>query len=138
MQSKSKWWKNFWKSQLLLLIALLVILACLLWPLSANLQKRSQLDKEVAQLKAELTRNEAQNSDFKKMIAYLESDQFVEEQAKLNLNLKKDGEKVVSIKELPLVESQQDLAETVMTEPAPVFSPRVRLNLWLDYFFGQS
>ena len=122
----------------MLLIALLVILACLLWPLSANLQKRSQLDKEVAQLKADLTRNEAQNSDFKKMIAYLESDQFVEEQAKLNLNLKKDGEKVVSIKELPVVESQQDLAETVMTEPAPVFSPRVRLNLWLDYFFGQS
>jgi cell division protein FtsB len=136
MQSKNKGWKNFWKSQLLLLLALLVLLVCLLWPLSANLQKRSQLDKEIAQLKAELARNEAQNNDFKKIIDYLESDQFVEEQAKLNLHLKKEGEKVVAIKDLPAQVAVEVVPQQSLIEPEPAFSARVRWRRWLDYFFG--
>ena len=69
-------------------VFLIVVLVFLSWPLAANLNKRSRLDREIEQLKAELARNQAQNNDFKKMIEYLDSDQFALEQAKLNLNLK--------------------------------------------------
>lgn len=140
MRRQSTWLKNFLKSQLLLSVFLIVVLVFLSWPLASNLNKRSRLDREIEQLKAELARNQAQNNDFKKMIEYLDSDQFALEQAKLNLNLKKDGEKVVSIKDLDVPQESQQLTDVapVETELKAPFSVRSRTKLWLDYFFGQS
>lgn len=140
MRRQSTWLKNFLKSQLLLSVFLIVVLIFLSWPLAANLNKRSRLDREIEQLKVELARNQAQNNDFKKMIEYLDSDQFALEQAKLNLNLKKDGEKVVSIKDLDVPQESGQVMEVapVETELKAPFSVRSRTKLWLDYFFGQS
>ncbi len=131
---------NFFKSQLLLCIGLLVILGLLIVPMVNNLKKRSALDKEIQQLKTEVTRGEAQTGDFKKMIEYLDSTQFVEEQARLNLNLKKQGENVVSIKDMgvaPTVQQVQDEQQKA-NEPEPPFSVKVQINHWLDYFFGKA
>ena len=116
MRRQSIWLKNFLKSQLLLSVFLIVVLVFLSWPLAANLNKRSRLDREIEQLKAELARNQAQNNDFKKMIEYLDSDQFALEQAKLNLNLKKDGEKVVSIKDLDVPQESGQVMDVAPVE----------------------
>jgi len=131
---------NFFKSQLLVFLLLSGLLIVLVWPLVINLNKRSQLDREIEQLKTEVAKAESKNNDFKKMIEYLESNQFAEEQARLNLNLKKAGEKVAVIK---------DDSTSVSAEPATVeqteslgteapYSYKIRVRQWLDYFFGQG
>jgi len=127
---KSQWFKNFFKSQLLLFAGLIIVLGFLIWPLANNLNKRSQLDKEIEQLKAEVTRGESQNNEFKKIIEYLDSNQFVEEQARLNLNLKKEGEKVASIKDLGSTQTVElnNESQQQVNEPKPAFSVRARVN----------
>ena len=139
-KQKSTWLKNFFKSQLLLCIFLLIILGLLIVPMISNLKKRSALDKEIQQLKTEVTRGENQTGEFKKMIEYLSSTQFVEEQARLNMNLKKQGENVVSIKDMGIAKTteQAQAEQQKVNEPEPPFSVKVQINHWLDYFFGQS
>jgi len=77
----------------------LVIIILISFPLSKNISKKYKIDQEIKELEKEINDLEYRNNDFKKLISYLESDQFVEEQAKLNLGLKKQGEEAIIVKE---------------------------------------
>ena len=67
-------------------------------PLAKNVSKQYKINSEIKELEKEITELNGNNDKLKKMIKYLESDQFVDEQARLNLNYKKEGEEVVVIK----------------------------------------
>jgi len=67
-------------------------------PIVRNAQKQKRINDEIKELEKEVTKLDGNNADLKKMINYLNSDQFVLEQARLNLNYKKDKEEVVVIK----------------------------------------
>lgn len=135
-----QWLRYFMKSQLLLFLALVVLVVVSIWPLTKNYRQKMLIDREIATLKAEIAKAQSQNSDFKKIITYLESDQFAEEQARLNLNLKKPGENVVSLKDAEVTElSDQDKSKTeAVVELKAPFSVRISVNRWLDYFFGEE
>lgn len=49
-------------------------------------------------MRVEIERLEGGNSELKKLLSYLNSDQFAEAQARLNFGLKKPGEEVVVVK----------------------------------------
>lgn len=74
------------------------ILVYITIPIVRNAQKQKKINDEIKGLEKEVTRLDGNNADLKKMINYLNSDQFVLEQARLNLNYKKDKEGVVVIK----------------------------------------
>lgn len=76
------------------------ILVYITIPIIRNAQKQKKINDEIRELEKEVTRLDGNNADLKKMINYLNSDQFVLEQARLNLNYKKDQEAVVVIKNL--------------------------------------
>lgn len=76
------------------------ILVYITIPIVRNAQKQKRINDEIRELEKEVTRLDGNNTDLKKMINYLNSDQFVLEQARLNLNYKKDQEAVVVIKNL--------------------------------------
>jgi len=139
-KQNSQWFKSFFTSQLLWLVIIVSVIVYLTWPLLNNVQKKSQIDREIAQLQAEMAKEQSQHNEFKKIINYLESDQFAEEQARLNLNLKRPGENVVSLKD----DSDQASSGLELTQSndqpqiAPPFSVKNRLDKWLDYFFGQE
>ncbi len=80
------------------LIGLLVLILISL-PLINDIKKRININKEIANLDQEIVNLENKNTDLKGLITYLNSDQFVEEQAKLNLNYKKEGEELTIIKD---------------------------------------
>ena len=66
-------------------------------PLAKNVSKRYNINKEVVKLEEEINRLKNKNGELGDMIDYLKSDQFIDEQAKLNLNYKKAGEELVVI-----------------------------------------
>jgi cell division protein FtsB len=79
----------------------LIIIILISIPLAKNLTKKRSVNLEIKELEEEINRLESSSENLKGLIDYLESDQFVEEQARLKLGLKKPGEEAVVIKELP-------------------------------------
>lgn len=76
----------------------LIIIVLISYPLSINISKRYKVNKEIKKLESEIASIENKNSDLKNIIKYLESDQYIDKQARLNLNYKKEGESVAVIK----------------------------------------
>lgn len=97
--------------------------------------KRQELDTEVADLKNELARLNMDKSDFLKSIDAFSGDFFLEQEARLKFNLKKDGEKVVVI---PLDEKTGMPAETASEAEDLKENPVENFKAWWKYFFGAT
>lgn len=117
------------------------LLVLIVFPLSKNLVKRYNIDKELKELEAEIARLENRNSDLGGMVAYLESDRFIDEQARSKLNYKKTGEELVVIKNNSEdLSSENSNTKTIMqyemnrTENAKK-EERNNFNNWYYYFF---
>ena len=76
----------------------LVVLVSISIPLARNVSKQYKINNEIKELETEIARLESKNTELKKLMDYLESDQFIEEQARLNLSYKKVDESVVVVK----------------------------------------
>lgn len=114
----------------------LSIIILISFPLSKNISKKYKIDQEIKELEREISDIEYKNNDFKKLIAYLESDQFVEEQARLNLGLKKHGEEAVIIKEKNETinfEISELIKGKADSESLNYSNPR----RWRNYFFNE-
>jgi cell division protein FtsL len=121
-------------SQKFLALVGLVLIVLLSFPLARSISKRYQIDKEINDLDREITEVETKNKDLKQLISYLESDQFVEEKARLNLGLKKEGENVVVIKESSLSTSDSIFNQNEI-DSSENFS---NFKKWCKYFFNSS
>ena len=128
-------------SQIFLSLILLGLLAFLLTPTIKNYRQQRAVDNEIESLRQQIAEAEQQNSEFKKMLEYLESDSFAQEQARLNLGLKKPGENVAVV-ENTIENVLPTTATAELTDDNLINSQALRLlqNLqkWLDYFFGLS
>ncbi|MFA4941598.1 MAG: septum formation initiator family protein [Patescibacteria group bacterium] len=121
-------------SQKFLALVGLVLIVLISFPLARSISKRYQIDKEISDLDKEIAEVETKNKDLKQLINYLESDQFVEEKARLNLGLKKEGESVVVIKEDLLVASGSPSGGD-KSGASENFS---NFQKWWNYFFNNS
>lgn len=113
--------------QRLLAILCLAFLVLITFPLAKTYTQRKLMDKEIAEIKAEIATYEKNHEELKEMIAYLESDQSLEEQARLSLNLKKPGEQVIVI----------DYSKQNLTPVSSSSEQRLESNFvkWWRYFF---
>ncbi|MFH1583172.1 MAG: septum formation initiator family protein, partial [Candidatus Falkowbacteria bacterium] len=89
--------KIFFNQKFLTLLGLVVIIL-IGFPFAKNTLKQYRINKEISELKKEIFDLQNKNVDLKNFVSYLESDQFAEEQARLNLGLKKPGEELTVIK----------------------------------------
>lgn len=69
----------------------------ILFGLAKGTIKAHRVNAEVGQLQTEIARLEAQNQDFEQLVKYLNTDTFIEQEAKLKLGLKKENENLVII-----------------------------------------
>lgn len=99
-------------SQKFLALLGLVVIILISFPLVKNVSRGYKVNQEIKELEKEITNLESKNSNFKDLISYLESDQFVEEQARLKLGLKKEGETVAVIKNGLLNKTENNLEAT--------------------------
>ncbi len=124
----------------LLLIGLLVLLS---FPLTKSYRQKRSIDREIAGLKEEAQALEHKNSNLKSVIEYMQSEQFVEKEARTKLNYQKPGESVVVIEgrpgEAPATTQAKPFFE-VPAEPTKAAEPQAVVNArkWLDYFFAAA
>jgi len=131
----------FFSPKALALVGLLVVIL-LSFPLARVVSRRYQVSEEIRQLEREIADIENKNKKLEDIVGYLGSDQFIEEQARLNLGLKKPEEEVAVIKtgdektDTPKQEDKDiifDIPGLTKNEPAkPLSNPR----RWWRYFFG--
>lgn len=109
-------------------------------PMAKNVSKRYTINQEIKKLQEEIKEMEKKNQELSKLAEYLESDQFIAEQARLNLNYKKEGEEMIVIKDkenagkegaLATQNSPYDIKGKNDEIKKPISNPRQ----WWEYFF---
>jgi len=133
---------KYTNNQKVIFAVLSVLLILIIIPVSKNFSRRHKINTEIQNIEKEIEANEKKNSDLQKLIKYLDSQQFTEEQARLNLGFKKEGEEVVIVKnnETP----KQEKAENKEITTNSIFSvPNINKNekktasnaiKWWSYF----
>jgi len=116
-----KWLKSGWFTFFGLLILFLIT-----WPLLKNMSQEKSLESDITSAQAEIKKYEGENQKLQELINYLGSDQAVEDKAKLNLGMKKAGEKVVVI---------QENAPAVASGDENNSSSTNNFSRWYQYFF---
>ncbi len=118
---------RFLSSQRFLAIIGLAFLLLIVFPLAKTYTQRRLVEAEIEDVKKQINDFESSNRELKEIITYLESDQSLEEQARLNLNLKKAGEKVIVIETSNSATSTEDKNKTTASE--------TNFTKWWYYFF---
>lgn len=127
-------------SQIAVFIFGLVILVLISIPLARNVSQRYKINQEIKDLESEIQGLEKQNSGLKDFVEYLGSEQFVEEQARLNLGLKKQGEEVAVVKN---GDGKEAASQNKQTETNNFFDVKIVQETkkisnpvkWRNYFF---
>ncbi len=133
--------RAIFSKQFLITLILIVLLVLFTLPLNKNWRQKRSIDKEIALLEQQVAEVENKNSNLRQVLDYMQSDQFVEKEARTKLNYKKPGEEVAVIENrdgqvsqpVTSVEGIFDLPPA----PKPTASPRLLGNIekWLNYFF---
>ncbi|MCX6798096.1 MAG: septum formation initiator family protein [Candidatus Falkowbacteria bacterium] len=95
-------------------------------PLLRNYAKQRAVANEIAGIQKEINDFESKNKDLSEMLSYLQSNASLEEQARLNLGLKKPGEKVIVI-------NAKDMASSSDATAGP--EETSNFIKWWHYFF---
>ena len=133
--------RTIFSRQFLVTLLLIGVLALFAVPLTKNWRQKRAIDKEVAELEQQVKDYEHKNSSLKQVLDYMQSDEFVEREARTKLNYKKPGEQVTVIQNLPGSENAQPSSVVSFFDipPAPPepHDPRLLGNTerWLNYFF---
>jgi cell division protein FtsB len=88
--------KLFFNAKFIFIIALAVILI-LSFPVIKNFSQRDKAAKEIKELEKEIELIGNKNEELRQLVDYLNSDQYIEGQARLNFGLKKPGEEAAVI-----------------------------------------
>ena len=125
----------------LVLLGLLVLFAV---PLTKNWRQKRAINKEIAELEQQVNDFEHKNSSLKQVLDYMQSEQFVEREARTKLNYKKPGEQAVVIEDLPTEAGVTAEASPLFDFPdaPPTKNTELRLTgnveKWLNYFFAKK
>ena len=90
-----------------------------------ELARRHQINKEIDSLNQQLSAAQLNRDKLEDLISYLKTDQYVEEQARLQLNLSKPGENRVDLSQNPQALAINDNFN----------DDRSNWQKWFDYFF---
>ena len=125
----------FFNQKFLSLLGLAVIIL-ISWPFAKNALKQYRINREISELKQEIAALQNKNVDLKNFVSYLTSDQFAEEQARLNLGLVKPGEELLVIKteKAAPVSSSNTIFNIPGYEQPALKLKSSNPRKWIDYF----
>mgnify|MGYP001764503730 CR=1 FL=1 len=111
-----------------MLVLSLLVLGAVAFPLLKSYSREQVADQEIKEIERQIKESEEKNMALKEMLAYLDSDQAVEDKARLSLNYKKEGELVVVIQDQTGAQGLPYGASA----PADISNP----VKWFHYFFN--
>jgi len=127
-KDKSTIYKRLLKSRIFFIFSIPIFIA-LLFGISQQFYYRYQVQKKINELNTEVANYKKQKEDLTKLIEYYQDPSNLENEARVRLNLKKEGEKVVII--LPTASSTSENATSGNYENMPNYKQ------WWYYFFGK-
>lgn len=126
---KDNFISRFASSQIFFTLLALALLVMILIPVYKNYQERKAINKEIAEIEKERKELENSNKELRQMLDYLESEESLEAQARLNLGLKRPGEEVVVIK---TESDKQEEVNNINNKKENLSNPQI----WFRYFFN--
>lgn len=120
--NSSSWKDKIWRSNIFSIILILLLLASFV-KVGKEIMLRFEIKKEINTLQAQLTDLEEKQSKMDKLISYLKTDEYIEKQARVELNLIKPGEKQVNL--VGLDEENVDFSTDNISN----------IEKWFNYFF---
>lgn len=127
--------KNFIKKLLsskVFLFFIVLALIGLVISLGQESYRKYQLTKEINGLKSEIERLEGKNQQLADLMEYFQEGSYLEKEARLKLNLKKPGEKVVVISQTAGAEVDKRIVAEAEDE---VSNETTNFWKWWEYFF---
>jgi cell division protein FtsB len=128
-KDKSTIYERLLKSRFFFIFLIPIFLALMLG-ISQQIFDRYQVQKKLNELNAEVANYKKQQEDLTKLIEYYQDPSNLENEARVRLNLKKEGEKVVII--LPTATSTSESATSNSDENMPNYKQ------WWYYFFPRD
>ncbi len=121
-------------------VASAVLAVLISFPLYRQTKQRAAVADEIRKLQLEISASERKNDELRKMIEYLKSDQFAEEQARLQLGFKREGEDVFAVKQQedssgPSPSDRPGSADETNASPG---KNQKNPGKWLDYFLNKK
>lgn len=120
--------KQAWQQGIISFV-LISVLILILIPYYNNNKKRKDMENEIALLKESISYYEGSNDEIADLLVYLNSNQAIEEKARLNFGLQKQGEKVIVIQKQ---ENEADITTKEVVSEEELSNPQK----WLNYFFN--
>jgi cell division protein FtsB len=111
-----------------------IILVVISIPLARSLMQKNMVEEEISKMKTEINNLESRNKELDGLMEYLQSDQFLERQARTNFGMKKRGEKVVVIKGKGKVAGVSTSSDTQSDESGNELKSS-NFDKWASYFF---
>lgn len=121
--------ENFFYSKTFI-FSLLIILILIVIASGREAYRNYKINQEIRNLQKKIDELRDSNTELGELEKYLQSDEFLEKEARLKLNLLKDGEKLVIIKQL---EEEPVLEEKKSEENKNI----PNILKWWEYFFGK-
>jgi cell division protein FtsB len=126
-QVNQPFWYRFFMSQRFLVVVFLLISIAICFPLVRSISKKRIVEKEIAEMKAENEAYANRSKELREVIDYLQSDASLEEQARLNLGLKKSNEAVVVV--------NRQTSKSTTTSVSEIEDRTTNWHRWINYFF---
>ena len=133
-QSGKNWIKKFLSSKVFLFVIILILIVAAV-SVGRESYRKYQLTQEINKLKTEIERLEGSNEQLASLMEYLKEEPYLEKEARLKLNLKKPGEKVVI---LPKQQAEfQDVSKNIVVSQPEPEKEIANYWEWWEYFFVQ-
>lgn len=127
-RSRQTFWGKFYNSNVFI-IFLSLFLIFSLFKVGKELFKRHAINREINNLNKQLVAVQQEKDKLQDLISYLETDKYVEEQARLQLNLSKPGENRIDMANNP---QEKTVEIAVESEDLPNWKK------WFNYFFASN
>jgi len=122
-----------WKNKLFFLIGIIILVLAAI-SLAKSFTQSHQVNQEISGLEEEIVTLEQGNLGLEKLIEYFNSDAYIEEKARLDLGLKKEGEKLVIVSDQNT--KQKNNSENLAEDEEKLDQNASNPKKWWHYFFN--
>lgn len=120
----------------LVLVVGIIILVFICLSLAREITRKRQLNKEISSLRDQISELEKNKEEFSELIDYLNTESFVEQEARMKLGLQKEGESLVIIPENAFNIVQGNTGGKTDEDAGTSENNTENYSKWWQYFFG--